>query len=74
MGSQSANNFNVAEGSEKKYKIKKCHFLDGKNFVIIDKSIMDQLPQDGDIYFKQELADDNCIILRVTDLHYVKDM
>lgn len=77
MGSKYVNNYNVTEQRENKYKIKKCHFFDGKYFVVIDKSIMDRLklfkPQGADIFFQQELTDDHCIILRVIDLQYVKD-
>jgi len=48
--------------------IKKLHFLEGKYFVVIDKSIVQKLNffQDevSELYFQQEAAGDSCIILR----------
>ncbi len=48
--------------------IKMIHHIDGKHLIIIDKSIAQKLnffdPDNGQLYFKQELTEDNCIILR----------
>ncbi len=45
---------------------KKCHVLDGKYFIVIDKSIVDKLYLSGDNnYFYQELTEDRAIVLRL---------
>jgi hypothetical protein len=47
------------------HPIKKCHFLDGKYFIVIDKSIIDGLYSSADnIYFSQELTKDRVLLLR----------
>lgn len=52
-----------------KYPVKKCHCLEGKHFVVIDESIIERLGiqkfEDWQIYFQQELTQDNSIILRI---------
>jgi len=48
--------------------IKKLHFLEGKYFMVIDKSIVRKLnffqDEDSELYFQQETAGDSSIILR----------
>jgi len=48
--------------------IKKCHSLDGKFFIVIDKTITDKLNfsdvENTEIYYQQEVTEDNCILLR----------
>lgn len=50
------------------HPIKKLHFLEGKPFIIIHKSIAEKLnffdPGNTELYFEQELTEDGCIILR----------
>jgi hypothetical protein len=48
--------------------IKKCHYLEGKYFIVIDKSIIEQLGFSGykntELYFHEEVTNDGSIILR----------
>ena len=48
--------------------IKKCHYLEGKHFIVIDKSITEKLnffdPDNTELYFEQGLTEAGCIILR----------
>lgn len=48
--------------------LKKCHFLDGKYFIVIDESITRELSlskfSDSDLFFQQVLSEDHCIIMR----------
>jgi len=48
--------------------IKRVYFLEGKYFTVIDKSITEKLRfsdiENKELYFQQELTDDECIILR----------
>jgi hypothetical protein len=50
------------------HPIKKCHFLEGKYFTVIDESIVEQLnffwSEISELYFQQEVTEDGCIILR----------
>ena len=49
--------------------IKQLHHLDGKYFIILDKSIIDSLKLlDEDIYFSQEAMKDGRIMLRPVSL------
>jgi hypothetical protein len=49
--------------------IKKCHFLEGKYFIVIDKSIVEQLnfsnQEDTELYFQQEISEQGSIIMRL---------
>lgn len=49
------------------HPIKKCHFLDGKYFIVIDHSIVEKLTLSGideiELYFQQELTKNGSIIL-----------
>ena len=48
-----------------KAPIKKCHFLDEKYFIVIDKSVIDTLGLvDDNIYFRQEVTEDGILLLR----------
>ena len=48
--------------------IKKCHNLEGKYFIVIDKSIVEKLNfsiyEDTELYFQQGITDQGSIILR----------
>ena len=48
--------------------IRRIYFLEGKQFIIIDKSIAEKLnfsdPENKELYFEQEATEDGCIILR----------
>jgi hypothetical protein len=48
--------------------IKKCHYLEGKYFIVIDKSIIEQLGfsryENTELYFHEEVTKDGSIILR----------
>ena len=48
--------------------IKKCHYLEGKYFIVIDKSIVEKLCfsnyEDTEIYFQQGISEQGSIILR----------
>lgn len=46
--------------------VRKCHFLDKKYFVVIDNSIIERINvfDTHNLYFKQELNEDGCVILR----------
>ena len=48
--------------------LKKCHFLEGKYFVVIDNLIIEKLhfidSEVNELYFQEELSSDGCIILR----------
>ena len=50
------------------YPIKKCHILEGKHFIVIDKSITEKLnffnSENKEFYFQQEVTEDSCILLR----------
>ena len=50
------------------YPIKKLHLLEEKHFIVIDRSIAQRLsffdPENTELYFQQELTEDDCIILR----------
>jgi hypothetical protein len=46
--------------------IKKCHVLEGKHFVVIDKSITDKLnfeSENEEVYFEQTLTPEGNIVL-----------
>jgi hypothetical protein len=46
--------------------IKKCHVLEGKHFVVIDKSITDKLnfgSENDEVYFEQVLTSEGQIVL-----------
>lgn len=49
------------------HPIKKCHFLDGKYFIVIDNSIVEKLTSSGidemELYFQQELTKNGSLIL-----------
>ena len=49
------------------YPIHKCHFLEGKYFVVIDGSIVEQLnfssSRNTELYFEQEITKEDCIVL-----------
>jgi hypothetical protein len=46
--------------------IKQLHYLDGKYFIVLDKSIIDKLNLlDSDNYFSQEATTDGLIILQL---------
>ena len=55
------------ENNETSYPIHKLHCLDGKHFVVIDKSLIERLGMvnDSELYFQQELTQDNSIELRI---------
>lgn len=45
--------------------VKKCHYLEGKHFIVFDESILQKAGIiDDELYFLQEITDDGCIILR----------
>lgn len=45
--------------------IKRCHFLDGKYFVVIDESIIRKLGlSNHDIYFSEEVTNLGLLLLR----------
>ena len=58
---------NLKNNDVSEYPIKKCHYLEGKYFVVIDKSIMDKLglSDEFDIYFYQEINGEGSIVLRL---------
>jgi hypothetical protein len=54
--------------------IKKCHFLDEKYFIVIDKSVIDTLGLlDDNIYFRQEVTEDGILLLRPLQLRKTSD-
>lgn len=56
---------NNKSDTNNKNPIKKCHFLDGKYFIVIDKSVIDRLDLvDDNIYFCQEVTEDGVLVLR----------
>ncbi|MGI0023038.1 MAG: hypothetical protein ACRD9Q_09280, partial [Nitrososphaeraceae archaeon] len=61
-------NTNYVKHKDFEYPIKKCHILEGKHFIVIDDSITEKLnffdSENKDLYFQQEVTDDDCIILR----------
>ncbi len=52
---------------EAEHPVKRIHLLDGKYFIIIDRSIAEDLKfvdtDNTELYFRQEVTDDGCIIL-----------
>ena len=61
-------NTNNVKNKDLGYPIKKCHLLEGKHFIVIDKTITEKLnyfdTEDMELYFQQEVSEDGCIILR----------
>jgi len=58
----------ITKNSNLRNPIKRLYFLEGKHFIIIDKSITDKLnfsdTENNELYFQQEVTEDHCIILR----------
>jgi hypothetical protein len=48
--------------------IKKCYYLEGKYFIVIDKTIAELLNfsayENTELYFQQEVINGDCIVLR----------
>jgi hypothetical protein len=62
--------YSTAKSKVKNLKpIKKCHYLEGKYFIVIDKSIVEQLNfsnrEDTELYFQQEISEQGSIIMRL---------
>jgi hypothetical protein len=60
------NKINNKENLDVQIPIKQLHYLDGKYFIVLDKSIIDSLKLlDDDVYFSQEATTDGRIILQL---------